>query len=77
MHRLSNQRELQPVCHVPARFGVDPDRVLADTTRERHRPLHHVGGRSFAANDLHERHQVSGIERMDDDDTLGVCARLL
>src|SRR5262245_5737447 len=80
-HALLNQiehfaieRGLKAIRHVPGQFFVETNRPLADRCVERHRPQDRVGRRFRAADDFDERNDVRRIERMADEDTLGVRA---
>lgn len=58
----------------PARFSMQPDRLLADPPGEFDRPCDDARVGSFAADHFDQRDQVCGMKGMHDHDALGMYA---
>jgi len=74
MQRLAPQRRRQPVGDMSRHLAADVDRLLADCGVEGERPFDRLGTDLLAANDLDQRHQMRGIERVADDAAFRVPA---
>ena len=74
MDGLAPQRGLQAVGDMPRDLAADVDRPLADARIKGDRPIDRGRRRLCAADHLDQRDQVRRVERMADDNALGMAA---
>ena len=74
VEHLPIERRLQAVGHVPGKLLPQMNRLLADRRIERHRLLDRFRRCLGAAHHFHQRNDVRRVERMADEDALGVLA---
>ena len=74
VEHLAIERRLQAVRDMAGKLLLQVNRLLADRRVERHRRLDRFGRGLRSADHLHERNDVRRVERMPDEDALGVLA---